>query len=130
LARHFRRFRLIERILGAALVALLFFLQGWFFALGALAGVLLLDANLLVLQRVIDKARPGRVDKPIWVTILKFYGLFALTGLAAFLIVWLRVGDPLAFLGGLAVLLPAMILTVLWSGVEFLASLRRASGDV
>jgi hypothetical protein len=129
LARHFRRLRLIERVLGLALILFLFIYQNWFFALGALMGALLLDANLAVFQRVIDRAVPGRQDKPVWVTILKFYALFALTVVAAFLLVWLNVGEPLGFLGGILLLLPALLLTVLWSGVEFLASVRRVSGN-
>lgn len=129
LARHFRRLRLMERSLGVALVAFLFMYHDWFLALGALLGALVLDVNLLVFQRVIDRAVPGRQDRPVWVTILKFYGLFALTVAASFLIVWLRAGDPLGFLGGIMILLPAMLLTVLWSGVEFLLSVRRVTGN-
>jgi hypothetical protein len=129
LIRHFRRFRLIERILALALAVVLLCTKGWFFSLGALAGTVLLDSNLAVLQRVIDRSRPDRVEVPVWVTILKFYALFAVTAFVAFLVVYFRVGHPLAFLGGVLALVPALLLTVLWSGVEFLASLRRASGN-
>jgi hypothetical protein len=110
-------------------VIFLFFYQGWFHALGALVGALLLDGNLYVFQRVIGASRPGRVEKPVAVTILKFYGLFALTALLAFLAVFLKVGNPMAFLGGLLTLVPALLLAVLWAGLEFLVSLRRVSGD-
>jgi hypothetical protein len=115
--------------LGLALAVFLLCYLTWFHALGALVGAILVDFNLAVLQRVIDSARPGREAPPVWKTILKFYGLFALTAFLAFLAVYLRLGEPLAFLGGLLTLLPALLLTVLWSGAEFLVSVRRASGN-
>jgi hypothetical protein len=85
---------------------------------GALSGVfwgaLIVEINLSLFIYAIKNSKANKLDSPIWVTILKFYGLFALTVLLIIVVMFFRLGNPLWFLAGLLTFIPALFITILW----------------
>ncbi|MDR2339930.1 MAG: ATP synthase subunit I [Deltaproteobacteria bacterium] len=121
--------RLVFRILAVALIIVMGFLKGPFFSLGVLMGALIVDVNLSIFHYVVRKSDPANPGSPIWVTILKFYLLFAGTALYVFLCIFLHIGEPLGFLVGILCFLPALILTFLWAFINYLRGRARRSKD-
>jgi hypothetical protein len=125
------RMILLTGAIGLALSVYLWLSRGFSWGIGAFLGVLLVLGNLVILYRVLLKSVPDRVEKPIWVTILKFYLLFFLTILIAFLIIILGIGNPFGFLSGLLVFIPSFLAVLAWSGINHFAEVKgraRASG--
>jgi hypothetical protein len=119
-----QRMLLVTGGIGLALTVFLYFSRGTMWGVGAFLGALLVEGNLLVLYYVLLKSEPDRVEKPIWVTIIKFYLLFALTILLAFLIIVLGLGNPFGFLAGLLTFIPSFMAVLIWSGISHFISER------
>jgi hypothetical protein len=114
------RMRLLARVLALVLIAYLLFAYGWFWAFGGLLGALVVEGNLSILHYTLTKSRPDRVERPLWVTIMKFYLLFGLTLLVSCLIIILGLAQPFGFLAGIMVFIPAFVVTVAWCGLEYI----------
>ncbi|MDR1166540.1 MAG: hypothetical protein LBO66_11880 [Deltaproteobacteria bacterium] len=119
------RMRLIARSLSLLTIGVLFYFQGWYYAVGALWGSLLVEGNLSILARTLFHSRPDRLEKPLWVTVGKFYFLFALTAFLALIIIIKRLGHHFGFLAGLFVFIPAFLATGAWFGIEKLVKGRK-----
>jgi F0F1-type ATP synthase assembly protein I len=103
---------MVRRAALALAVAVALILGAWrgpMWGLGALVGGLLVGLNLCFLLKLVRNARPGRLQAPLWVTVVEFNAAFVGTMIACYLIVKFRIGEPLGFLAGLAVFLPSMV---------------------
>ncbi|MDR2459323.1 MAG: ATP synthase subunit I [Deltaproteobacteria bacterium] len=126
LKRYSNRMRLLARIIAIILILYLFFAHGWFWALGGLLGSLVVEGNLSILHYVISKGSPNRVERPLWVTIMKFYLLFGLTLLVSCIIIIFHLAQPFGFLAGIMVFIPAFVVTLTWCGLEYLIKSKNA----
>jgi hypothetical protein len=120
LRRYSHRMRLLARILAIALIIFLFFAYDWFWAFGGLLGALVVEGNLSILHYALVRSRPDRVERPLWMTILKFFLLFGATLLVSTLIILLGLAQPFGFLAGIMVFIPAFVATLSWCGMEYL----------
>jgi hypothetical protein len=102
--------RTASRLTVAALAVVTGLWLGPMWAAGALAGGVLLEANLTLLISMIRGSKPGRLAVPLWITVVKFNLAFLGTMAACLAVVKFRLGHPLAFLLALMALLPSMAL--------------------
>ncbi|MDR2456540.1 MAG: ATP synthase subunit I [Deltaproteobacteria bacterium] len=101
--------RLVARWLIIFLAAAAGVWKGPMWAVGVLVGGLVIELNLDAFISFVLKARPGRLSVPLWLTVVKFNLAFVLTVAVCVLVIKFRLGDPLAFLFGLLVFLPAIV---------------------
>jgi hypothetical protein len=101
--------RWTARILSATVAAILGVWRGPSWAAGVLVGGVLVEINLTLMIAMVRGARPGPLKAPLWLTVVKFNLAFVGTMVACVLVVKFRVGHPLAFLIGLGVFLPSVI---------------------
>jgi hypothetical protein len=118
LARRIVVFSAVLTTLGA--LAALFF-GGGFWCLGVVLGGGLVAADALVFRSFVAGSKPGRLTKPLYVTVVKFYLVSAANIGVCFLVVKFAPGHPLGFLFGLLIFLPA-------AGVAALGYLFAAEG--
>ncbi|MDR2350684.1 MAG: ATP synthase subunit I [Deltaproteobacteria bacterium] len=109
-----RRMFLLTAAISVVLIVFLLVGEGWFWALGGFLGSAIVLGNLAVFHRAMLGSEPTRTESPLWVTILKFYGLFVLTIALAALIIIFGIGNPFGFLAGLMVFLPSFFGTLIW----------------
>jgi hypothetical protein len=114
LLRYLRGMQFIVRGLALVLIVFLFVTRGWSYALGAFMGALIVEINLLIFFFVVKNSDPEKKGSPIWLTILKFYLLFAATAAYVFICIYYHIGEPKGFLFGILTFLPALVITFLW----------------
>ncbi|MDR0356592.1 MAG: hypothetical protein LBJ64_12785 [Deltaproteobacteria bacterium] len=99
--------------LNALQILVFFLLKGAFFGVGAVEGGALVVLDLWIFKKFAADSRPGRLQKPLWVTIVKFY-LVSLANIAVcFLVLKFKLGHPLSFIAGLGTFLPALTVGVI-----------------
>ncbi|MDR2405296.1 MAG: ATP synthase subunit I [Deltaproteobacteria bacterium] len=128
LALYIKRMQYIVRGLALALIIFLFFTEGWSWALGAFMGALIVEINLSIFFVVVKNSDPRKKGSPIWLTIMKFYLLFAATAVYVFICIYYHIGEPKGFLFGILTFIPALVATIIWAMVSHIA--RRSSRTV
>jgi hypothetical protein len=130
------RMRMLFRVLAAAVILFLlvcFYMKqglktGLLYALGAFLGAFIVDLNLSIFQHVVRTSDPEAKAGPIWLTILKFYGLFAMTAVYVFICIFFHLGEPKGFLAGILCFLPALLGVIVWITASWLANRRGRPG--
>jgi hypothetical protein len=102
------------RVLTVTLALFLSLSKDYSWGVGALLGGAILEVNLSLFKRFVAGSQPGRLRVPLWITLVKFYGLCLATMLACFLVVKFKLGNPLAFLLGLGVFIPSVVVGLGW----------------
>jgi hypothetical protein len=87
--------------------------QKLFWGLGYLLGGAIVVGDCYLFYRFACRSRPGRLEKPLWVTVVKFYLVSVINIGLCFLVIKFGLGHPLGFLFGLLVFLPAVSLGLL-----------------
>jgi hypothetical protein len=106
--------RLTARILSLTLALVLLFVRDYFWAVGSLLAGAVLEINLTLFIRFVSRSRPGRLDVPLWVTLIKFYAICFATMVFCFFVIKFQLGDPLAFILGLGVFIPSLVVGLCW----------------
>jgi len=104
-----RRVRLWTRLTALALAVAAWHLGGAEGLIGAVLGILVVEANLGLLVLVLDRA-PQWSGQSLRGTLARFYLAFLATALVCFLVVRFHWGHPLAFLAGLLAPVPGLVL--------------------
>ena len=107
-----RRVRLWTRLSALALAGAAWALAGPEGLLGAILGGLVLEVNLSLLVRTLDRTAQWR-GQSLKGTLLRFYLAFMATALVCFLVIRFQWGAPLAFLAGLLALVPGLGLALI-----------------
>ena len=120
LTLHLYRLRLVFSLLSVALAAFLFVRGGLdvHAAAGVILGAILVFVNLSLLIYAVRNSDPEDQKTPVWVTIIKFYGLFILSALYIFVCVFFSLGSHWGFLLGALGLIPACVITAIWGLAE------------
>jgi hypothetical protein len=117
---------LAATVLTLALVAAFWALFSFSHALGALLGGAMVVVDVLIFRRYVAKVKPGPQASPLWKVVVKFYLVSFANIIFCFLVIKFGIGAPLAFLAGLGVFLPALIVGLILNAV----TLKLKSGDI
>ncbi|MDR2368227.1 MAG: hypothetical protein LBF58_08995 [Deltaproteobacteria bacterium] len=110
--------RLVFRVSAALTVILAVAMavaKGWHHGLGALEGGGIVVGDVAIFMWFLRKVMSGPLTTPIWKTIVKFYLISLVNIIVCVLIIKFGLGAPLAFVAGLGLFLPALILGLLFS---------------